>query len=216
MRRAPERRDESIARVLLFAMAWPALGLAAGDRFGPEDLARLADVTEPEFSADGAWVAYTVTTANLQTDEAVSDLWRVRYDGGAPQQLTNTADASEWRAQWSPDGRTIAFLADRGGDDATTQVWVMPSAGGEARKLTDFPAGVEDFAWSPDGKRFAVIARDAGASRRAAQAQARAAHRHRALPVQGGHHRLPGRAAPAPVPLHARGRQGRVAHAGRA
>ncbi len=148
------------ARVLLFAMAWPALGLAAGDRFGPEDLARLADVTEPEFSADGAWVAYTVTTTNLQTDEAVSDLWRVRYDGGAPQQLTNTADASEWRAQWSPDGRTIAFLADRGGDDATTQVWVMPSAGGEARKLTDFPAGVEDFAWSPDGKRFAVIARD--------------------------------------------------------
>ena len=108
------------ARVLLFAMAWPALGLAAGDRFGPEDLARLADVTEPEFSADGAWIAYTVTTANLQTDEAVSDLWRVRYDGGAPQQLTNTADASEWRAavvagrpHGSPSCRTAAATTRR-------------------------------------------------------------------------------------------------------
>jgi dipeptidyl aminopeptidase/acylaminoacyl peptidase len=148
------------AWALLAALAWPALGLAAGDRFGPEDLARLADVTEPAFSTDGEWVAYTVTTTNLQADEAVSDLWRVRYDGGPPVQLTNTPDASEWHPQWSPDGRSLAFLSDRGGDEATTQVWLMPAAGGEARKLTDLPAGVEDFAWSPDGTRLALIAWD--------------------------------------------------------
>ena len=41
-----------------------------------------------------------------------------------------------------------------------TQVWVMPADAGEAEKLTDFPGGVVDFDWSPDGKALAVIAKD--------------------------------------------------------
>ena len=36
----------------------------------------------------------------------------------------------------------------------------MPADGGEARRLTDFADGVEDFVWSPDGKQLAVIAID--------------------------------------------------------
>jgi dipeptidyl aminopeptidase/acylaminoacyl peptidase len=60
----------------------------------------------------------------------------------------------------SPDGRWIVFLADRGGEDAKTQVWLMPADGGEAEKLTQLPGGVSDFDWSPDSARLAVIARD--------------------------------------------------------
>ena len=45
---------------------------------------------------------------------------------------------SEWQPQWSADGKWLAFLADRGGEDAKTQVWIMPAFGGEARKLTCF------------------------------------------------------------------------------
>ncbi|MCB1579190.1 MAG: S9 family peptidase, partial [Xanthomonadales bacterium] len=41
-----------------------------------------------------------------------------------------------------------------------TQVWLMPADGGEARRLTDFADGVEDFVWSPDAKQLAVIAID--------------------------------------------------------
>ena len=36
----------------------------------------------------------------------------------------------------------------------------MPTLGGEARRVTELPEGVEDYAWSPDGKRLAVIAWD--------------------------------------------------------
>jgi dipeptidyl aminopeptidase/acylaminoacyl peptidase len=148
--------------LLMVALAAPATGVAAGDRLGPEDLARLADVTEPDVTADGQFVAYTVSTTNVAKDEAVSDVWVVRYDGGPPEQLTDTPDESESHPKWSPDGRSIAFLSDAGGgDDATTQVWLKPVRDGQARKLTDLPAGVEDFAWSADGQRLALIAWDA-------------------------------------------------------
>jgi dipeptidyl aminopeptidase/acylaminoacyl peptidase len=138
----------------------PVLALGADDLFGPADLKRIADVAEPALSPDGEYVVYTVATTNVAEDERFSDLWRVRFDGSGRTQLTQTTDVSESHPQWSPDGRSIAFLAARGGDDATTQVWLLPAAGGEARKLTDFPGEVDDYAWSPDGKRLAVIATD--------------------------------------------------------
>ncbi|MCB1575227.1 MAG: S9 family peptidase, partial [Xanthomonadales bacterium] len=117
-------------------------------------------------SHDGNWIAYTVSSASTGDDQSHSDLWRVRYDGSQRTQLTHTRDSNEWQPRWSNDGAWIAFLsnrppdADESGDDATTQVWLMPADGGEARRLTDFADGVEDFVWSPDAKQLAVIAID--------------------------------------------------------
>jgi dipeptidyl aminopeptidase/acylaminoacyl peptidase len=146
--------------LLALVLALQARADAPADRIGPADLARIANVSEPEFSPGGDYVAYTVTTTHLGADKQQSDLWRVRFDGRERVQLTQTPENDEWRPSWSPDGGSLAFLSDRGGEDATTQVWVMPALGGEARKLTDFPGDVEDYAWSPDGRRLAVIASD--------------------------------------------------------
>ena len=133
---------------------------AGDDRFGPDDLARLAEVGEPAFSPDGTQLAYAVTVTNADEDRQQADLWRVGFDGKDRRQLTFTPKRDEWAPSWSPDGRWLAFLSDRGGGQATTQVWGMPADGGEARALTKFPGGVDAFAWSPDGKRLAVIAHD--------------------------------------------------------
>jgi dipeptidyl aminopeptidase/acylaminoacyl peptidase len=147
---------------MLFAatLASPALAESANNRFGPDDLARLADVTEPEASPDGRWLAYTVTTTNLDADKKQSDLWRVNWDGKERKPLTQTPDTNETHPQWSPDRKSIAFLSDRGGDDAKTQVWIMGISGGAPSQVTDFPEGVEDFVWAPDGQRLAIIAWD--------------------------------------------------------
>ena len=141
-------------------LAAPAHPQPATDRFGPEDLARLAEVAEPVFSPDGRHLAYSVATTNAEADKKQSDLWRAAWDGGERRALTATTDSSEWQPRYSGDGQWLAFLADRGGDDAKTQVWIMPAAGGEARQVTTFEDGVEDFDFSPDGKRLAVIAWD--------------------------------------------------------
>jgi len=149
-----------LACALVLSVALPAHAESSDDRIGPADLARLADVAEPDFSVDGEYLVYSVTTSNVGEDTRQSDLWRVRYDGRDRVQLTHTPTHDESRPLWSPDGRSIAFLSDRGGEDAKTQVWLMPASGGDARRLTDFPEGVEDFAWAPGGKRLAVIAWD--------------------------------------------------------
>jgi dipeptidyl aminopeptidase/acylaminoacyl peptidase len=62
---------------------------------------------------------------------------------------------------FSPDGTKIAFIADAGtGDDAQSQIWVMPLDGGDARPVTTAPEGVDQFAWRPDGEAFAYAAED--------------------------------------------------------
>ncbi len=155
----------SLLAWLLLAAA-PALVHADATRFSAADINRLADVSEPALSRDGVFVVYTVTRANLERDQPQSDLWRVRYDGSERTQLTRTPDSNESRPQWSADGKFIAFLSDRkrdagqADDEATTQVWLMPADGGEARRVTDLPGGVADFVLSPDGKQLAAIAFD--------------------------------------------------------
>jgi len=165
---------------LLLCAALPFAVPADETRFGVEDLVRLSSVSAPDFSPDGEHLVYSVEAANLEADEPRSDLWRVNWKDGQRHALTQTPDASEWQPAYSPDGSQIAFLSDRAEKDKAkekkdteeaeeeqkTQVWLMPAGSGdgkkkpEARMLTNFPGGVSEFAWSPDGKRLAVIAND--------------------------------------------------------
>jgi Tol biopolymer transport system component len=61
------------------------------------------------------------------------------------------------KSDWSPDGQSIAFLADWA-VQYKSQLYVIPTSGGRAVKLTNFADGVIDLAWSPDGRQIAVVA----------------------------------------------------------
>ncbi len=128
------------------------------------DLASLRDVSDARLASDGEWIAYVVRTSNLEKDRRFGDIWMASWDGTRTLQITHTADEGESKPRFSLDGRYLSFLAARGSEDdedkEKSQVWVLDRSGGEARKLTDFPGGVSDYAWSPDSGKLAVIASD--------------------------------------------------------
>jgi dipeptidyl aminopeptidase/acylaminoacyl peptidase len=137
-----------------------AQAAGARQRFTFEDIAAVRDVGDPQISPEGDWIAYTIATADHAKDETVTHLWMTSWDGKQTVQLTNS-ERGEHTPRWSPDGKSLAFLASRGADDeAPEQVWLLHRAGGEAQVLTDYKADVLDFDWSPDSKRLALIVMD--------------------------------------------------------
>src|SRR6266404_5384978 len=121
------------------------------------DYFQIREVHDPQISPDARWVAYTVTSPNVEKDKSESRIWMVASSGGEAIALTSESVSSS-HARWSPDGKWLAFLSAR--DEGKTQVWLLNRLGGEAQKLTDTPQDVNDFVWSPDSTRLALVLRD--------------------------------------------------------
>jgi dipeptidyl aminopeptidase/acylaminoacyl peptidase len=150
---------KSIYTVIALALSFAAAH-AAPRAFDVDDIARLRDVSDPHVSPDGAWVVYAVRSIDTKKDKHETHIWMTSFDGKTTVPLTARAGESESDPRFSPDGRYVSFLSGRSDDDENDQVWLLDRAGGEARKLTDFKGGVADYAWSPDGKRLALIVAD--------------------------------------------------------
>jgi dipeptidyl aminopeptidase/acylaminoacyl peptidase len=119
-----------------------------------DDFYRVQDVSEPQVSPDGQWVAYVLTTNEREPDEARSAIWMVSWDGSQHVALTAAADGTD-KPRWSPDGRYLAFLANPAGSDKS-QIMLLDRRGGDARQLTSVSGDIGEYAWSPDGKRLVL------------------------------------------------------------
>lgn len=148
-----------LATVALLCLFIPATAGARSRPLSLADLSALKEVSSPQISPDGAWVAYTVGFNDLEKDEASSDIWMTSWDGSTTVRLTASKDG-ETLPRFSPDNRYLAFLSDRENDEELSQVWLMSRAGGEAQRITDLPGGVADYAWSPDGRRLVLVGED--------------------------------------------------------
>jgi Tol biopolymer transport system component len=87
---------------------------------------------------------YEITTVDVHTGEL--------------QQLTSPPYEKLYPA-WSPDGATIAYVANDDSCSATSStIWLLPAAGGQARALATFEGRVSRLFWSPDGTSLACYA----------------------------------------------------------
>ncbi|UCG89447.1 MAG: S9 family peptidase [Gemmatimonadota bacterium] len=137
----------------------PAL-LAAQSRraLAIDDLFAIKRVGDPQISPDGMWVAYTVSTTNLEEEETETRIWMISSRGGEPIPMTAEGYSAS-RPRWSPDGKYLSFAAAK--DEGKRQVWTLNRLGGEAQQLTDVKQGISDYSWSPDGTRLLLSIRDA-------------------------------------------------------
>ncbi len=87
------------------------------------------------------------------------DIFSLPIEKGVTRNLTRSSNAHDKRARWSPDGRKIAFISDRTGEE---EVYVMDALGtGQPEQLTSGGKAMRYAPeWSPDGKRLAFADKD--------------------------------------------------------
>ena len=121
----------------------------------PKDLYLLRTVVDPQISPDGKRVAYVVTWPDRDADETRMSVYIAALDGRVTARRF-TQGNKDHSPRWSPDGRYLAFVSDRG---EKNQLFIAPLDGGEARQVTKAKHGISNPAWSPDGKLIAYMAR---------------------------------------------------------
>jgi dipeptidyl aminopeptidase/acylaminoacyl peptidase len=115
-----------------------------------DDLIKMHRASGSQVSRDGKWVAYAVSTPDMELNRGVSNIWIIAAAGGEAIQVTQGGRDSS--PAWSPDGKVLAFLSAR---DGNSQVYLLSMEGGEAKKLTQLSTGADFFRWAPDGKSIA-------------------------------------------------------------
>ena len=123
---------------------------------GPDVVRRQVVIGACALSPDGESAVYTrrVVAGNAYQ----TDLWLVPARGGRPRRLT-TGGGNDHSPVFAPDGRTIAFVSDRGNDDERGALHRIRVDGGEAELVCEAPHGsVRKPAYSPDGRSIAFVA----------------------------------------------------------
>jgi len=128
------------------------------------------DREEYRFSPDGKTVVFSARIAGKTEAWSTNfDLYSVPAAGGtAPRNLTADNPAWDTKGTFSPDGRTLAYLAmARPGFEADRyQIMLMDVATGQKRPLAaNWDRSAGSLVWRADGKALIVDAEDIGQHR---------------------------------------------------
>ncbi|KAA0231731.1 protease [candidate division KSB1 bacterium] len=104
-----------------------------------------SEVTNYEISPDGKRALFG----------AHGEVFTVPAKYGATRNLTNSAGVHERNSKWSPDGRWIAFISDKTGED---EIYIVNQDGSSApQQITNegaAPSYKYQIEWSPDSKKL--------------------------------------------------------------
>ncbi len=123
--------------------------LNSEDNYAREEQRNVKDfMTSGSLSPDGNRLAVT----------ARGEVFDVPAASGVTRNLTHTPGVHERNAQWSPDGKHIAYISDQTGE---TELWMRAPEGGDPVQLTrGATTRINDFQWSPDSKSIVYTNRD--------------------------------------------------------
>jgi dipeptidyl aminopeptidase/acylaminoacyl peptidase len=129
-----------------------------------EDMMKMKRLGDTAVSPDGKWLAYSVTTVNLEQNTKTAELWMQAIaatgsESSQPQRIAVTHPGDSG-LQFAPDGKRILFLSARTG---AQQIWQadFDAATGETarpRKLSNLDLGIDNAIWSPDSKSILFTA----------------------------------------------------------
>ncbi|HAH31813.1 MAG TPA: hypothetical protein DCL44_05815 [Elusimicrobia bacterium] len=114
-------------------------------------LQRITDYKEmdstPQYSPDGRNIIF------ISRRSGNDDIWNYDLQSKEFKQLTNCA-RKDFSPAYSPDGKQIAFLRadDVASEIENLDIYLMDSAGGNERRITDDLGPDKHVRWSPDGR----------------------------------------------------------------
>ena len=139
----------ALALLMLFCAA-PRVHAADADksRFTVGRYLDLQSARSPQVSPDGTQIVYTRSMVDKQADNFQTAVWIVGADGQHHRFLAKGSDPV-----WSPDSKSIAYLAE--GQPKGTQIFVLHLAEpGPATQLTWGAEAPSNLRWSPDGRQI--------------------------------------------------------------
>ena len=119
-----------------------------------DDLYKFRIPLEPRVSLSGQDVVFTVERMDKKDKKYYSNLYSTGTNGRGLKQLT-FGKRNDHSPAWSPDDKSIAFIRKK---ETSSQIWLLPIDGGEAKPLTKLPRGtISGIKWSPNGKKILFL-----------------------------------------------------------
>ncbi len=132
-----------------------------------DDFFNSVDIPTVRIAPDGRAVAIETSRADWDANRFRNDLWLYRESAaGAGPLVQLTQSGHDRHPEFSPDGRWIAFLSDRGAPaesptdtpaskpEKPAQVYVIPLNGGEPFPVTQSEEEIHAFTWSADSRQI--------------------------------------------------------------
>ncbi|MCQ2112938.1 MAG: S9 family peptidase [Bacteroidaceae bacterium] len=130
----PEIKDGKLTAEVLWAMG----------RIGAYDVA-----------PDGKSFTYNVSYYSVENNKSHNVIYTQGTDNLEERNLLTTAASSEVSPQYINEGKQIAFLA--ADKDGNMQIWSMDADGSARKQLSNEAEGIDEFKFSPDGKKVLFI-----------------------------------------------------------
>ena len=111
----------------------------------PEVMLALGRLSDPQLSPDGSRILFGVSYQNVAENNSLRNIYLCKPDGSGRVQLSQYKSSVSC-ARWSKDGKNIYFV-QKG------QIWKAPLRGnklGAKKQISYVPAGISEFALSPD------------------------------------------------------------------
>jgi dipeptidyl aminopeptidase/acylaminoacyl peptidase len=130
------------------------------------DLLTIRDVRGIQISPDGKSIVFAVSQAVYETNRYRTALFIVATTPGSVPVRLGSPGPPSWDLpggfrpyvlSWSPDSRFVICLIKEKG---TRQIWRWKREGGKPEQLTHRAEDVEDYDWTPDGKKIIFTTRE--------------------------------------------------------
>lgn len=148
----PETVMRNLTLLIVFVLAVPVAGQERR-AMTTDDGLDMVQVGGAMISPDGSWVLFSKSELNWEENERETTWWRVSTEGGEPYRYIG--DDGGGNFQFSPDGSRLAFT--RSVDDES-QLFLLPTTGGEAVQLSEHETSIGSYAWSEDGSKIIFVA----------------------------------------------------------